>query len=105
MSSMMNIKFRMLGYVALLGMAVGLAGSALAADSACKGLAKSGCAAKDSCSWVDGYTTKKGVKVASYCRAKSSKSQGAGEANKSSKAKDGDKATKQTNTKKKSSDS
>jgi len=105
MSSMMNKKFRMLGNVALLGMAVGLAGSALAADSPCKGFSKSECAAKDACSWVEGYTTKKGVKVDPYCRAKSSKSQDAGKDNKSSKAKEGDKATKQTNTKTKSSDS
>ena len=61
-------------------------GSALAAN-ACKGLSQSKCGSSSSCSWVDGYTTKKGTKVSSYCRAKSSKSKGAGESNKSDKAK------------------
>ena len=101
MHSMMNTKLRMFGNIALLGLAAALSGSALAADSACKGYSKSECGSRESCSWVEGYTTKKGVKVDSYCRAKSSKSQGAGEANKSSKSKDGEK----TNSKKKTSDS
>ena len=101
MGSMMNTTLRMFGSIALLGLAVGLSGSALAADSACKGISKSQCASKDSCSWVEGYTTKKGVKVSAYCRVKSSKSQGAGEANKSSKTKGGDKSTKKSDTEEK----
>ena len=96
MGSMMNTTLRMFGNIALFGLAVGLAGSALAADSACKGVSKSQCVSKDSCSWVEGYTTKKGVKVSAYCRAKSAKSQGTGEANKSSKAQGGDKGTKKS---------
>ena len=50
-----------------------LAGSA-AAETACKGMSQSKCEASDSCAWVGGYTTGKGVKVSSYCRSKSSQS-------------------------------
>lgn len=39
------------------------------AASACKGLEKRACEAKDSCYWVDGYTRKDGVKVSSHCRS------------------------------------
>jgi len=38
--------------------------------AACKGLSKSKCAAKSACSWVSGYTTKKGAKVSAFCRNK-----------------------------------
>jgi len=93
MSSVMNMKFRKFGGIALLGLAVGLTGSALAADSACKGSSKSECVSKDACTWVDGYTTKKGVKVDAYCRVKSSKAKG------------GNTTTKKTNTEKKKSES
>jgi len=43
-------------------------GSASAAS--CKGLSKSRCGASSACSWVGSYTTKKGVKVSSFCRNK-----------------------------------
>ena len=43
-------------------------GSASAA--ACKGLSKSRCGTASACSWVGSYTTKKGVKVSSFCRSK-----------------------------------
>ena len=58
-------------FILVVGLA--LAGSA-AAETACKGMSKSKCEGADACSWVNGYTTKKGVKVDSYCRNKSSKS-------------------------------
>lgn len=38
--------------------------------ASCKDLSKSRCGASSSCSWVGGYTTKKGVKVSSFCRSK-----------------------------------
>lgn len=93
MSSLMNTKFRKFGNVALLGLAVGLAAPALAADGACKGVSKSECESKDACTWVEGYTTKKGVKVNAYCRVKSTKTQG------------GDNTTKKTTTDKSKSES
>ena len=40
------------------------------AESACKGLEKGKCGNKASCTWVDSFTRKDGVKVAAYCRAK-----------------------------------
>lgn len=40
--------------------------------SDCKGLEANNCAAKSSCSWIDGYTRKDGRKVKSFCRAKPS---------------------------------
>ncbi len=43
-------------------------GSANAAS--CKGLSKSRCGTASACSWVGSYTTKKGVKVSSFCRSK-----------------------------------
>ena len=46
--------------------------SALAAGK-CKDLSRSQCTANDSCTWVKGYTTKTGKKVAAYCRVKSGK--------------------------------
>lgn len=93
MSSLTNMKFRKFGSIALVGLAVGVTGSTLAADSACKGFSKSECVSKDSCTWVEGYTTKKGVKVDAYCRVKSSKPKG------------GDSTTKKTTTEKNKSES
>ncbi|HFD13072.1 MAG TPA: chromosome partitioning protein ParB [Crenotrichaceae bacterium] len=43
------------------------------AKSACKELSKNACGNSNSCSWTKGYTTKKGVKVSSYCRNKPGK--------------------------------
>ena len=57
------------GLVMLLGLL--FAGSTLAAD--CKGLSKSQCERNDACSWVQGYTTRKGYQVSAYCRAKPGK--------------------------------
>ncbi len=59
--------------LALLVFLLGLlpTGQALAAD--CKGLSQTQCQAKDSCTWVSAYTTKKGIQVSAYCRAKPAK--------------------------------
>lgn len=43
------------------------------AASACKGLSKSSCGSKSSCTWVDGYTRKDGKQVSAYCRTVSKK--------------------------------
>ena len=45
----------------------------LFADSECKGLSESQCKANSDCTFVNGYTTKNGVKVDDYCRAKPGK--------------------------------
>jgi hypothetical protein len=106
MNSVMNRKrVRTLVYAILLGLACGPAGSALAADSSCKGVSKSECESKGACVWVDGYTTKKGTKVSAYCRVKSSKARSGGQAKKSGKAPGGDKTTKETKTEKKTAGS
>ncbi|GAB6052422.1 hypothetical protein JCM17960_12420 [Magnetospira thiophila] len=60
--------------VAVLGFGVGAAQAA--ETSACKGLSNADCAAKESCTWVESYTTQKGNKVSAHCRAKGSKGQG-----------------------------
>jgi hypothetical protein len=39
----------------------------------CKGMEKAACERQESCSWVDGYTRKDGVKVSSHCRKKGGK--------------------------------
>ena len=39
----------------------------------CKEMSKSTCTTASSCTWVKGYTTKKGNKVSAYCRNKASK--------------------------------
>ncbi len=44
--------------------------SVASAKSSCKDLSKNKCSSSNSCSWTQGYTTKKGVKVSSYCRTK-----------------------------------
>lgn len=44
--------------------------STASAKSSCKDLSKTQCGNSSSCSWTQGYTTKKGVKVSSYCRSK-----------------------------------
>jgi hypothetical protein len=46
-------------------------GPASAAD--CKGLEKNQCESNDSCTWVDSYQRKDGVKVNGYCRNKGGK--------------------------------
>jgi hypothetical protein len=46
-------------------------GAAFAAE--CKGMEKAACERQESCSWVDGYTRKDGVKVSSHCRKKGGK--------------------------------
>jgi hypothetical protein len=45
------------------------------AEGKCKGLSKSACSSNPTCSWVNGYETKAGKKVAAYCRVKSTKKQ------------------------------
>ncbi|MGD8206541.1 MAG: hypothetical protein PVH47_00525 [Thiohalocapsa sp.] len=49
-----------------------LQGPAVAAD--CKGLEKNRCESNNSCTWVDGYQRKDGVKVSGHCRSKGGKS-------------------------------
>ena len=39
----------------------------------CKGLEKNQCDSNGSCTWVDSYTRKDGVKVDGYCRKKGGK--------------------------------
>ena len=74
---------------------------AIAADSACKGLAKTKCEGASSCSWVKGYKTKEGKNVAAYCRTK-----GKGGAAAKDKAKDAKKSvSKKSDTVKKSAKS
>ena len=46
-------------------------GNATAAE--CKGLEKPKCENSSSCTWVDSYVRKDGVKVDGYCRAKGGK--------------------------------
>ena len=93
----MTFKTRSLCSLSSLTLMVGLAlaGSA-AAETACKGMSKSKCEGAGACVWVDGYTTKKGVKVDSYCRNKSSqssssKSSGSSKKSDSAKASDSEK--------------
>jgi len=47
------------------------------AESGCKGLEKRQCEGKGNCTWVDGYTRKDGVKVASYCKGVGNRSSSA----------------------------
>ena len=87
----MTFKTLSLRSLSTLALVVGLAfaGSA-AAESACKGMSQSKCKANEACSWVGGYITGKGVKVASYCRNKSSKSKSSSSSKKSDSAKTSD---------------
>ncbi|WP_200328553.1 hypothetical protein [Thiocystis violacea] len=62
----------------------GLASPPSFAESACKGLEKGPCSAKDACHWVDGYTRKDGVKVASHCRKTPSRKSSSSQSSKSS---------------------
>ena len=39
----------------------------------CKGMSKSSCNNSASCSWINGYKTKSGSKISSYCRNKANK--------------------------------
>lgn len=51
-----------------------LPGPAAAAD--CKGMEKNRCESNGSCTWVDSYKRKDGVKVEGYCRSKGSRKSG-----------------------------
>ena len=53
--------------------------------SSCKGLTKTKCSSKSSCSWVDSYKTKTGTRVKGYCRAKPGKGAGASSGGKAKK--------------------
>jgi len=44
-----------------------------ASAGSCKGLSKSKCKDSSSCKWVEGYETRKGDKVDSFCRKKNGK--------------------------------
>jgi spermidine/putrescine-binding protein len=55
-------------------LALMLGAASAQAESACKGLVKGKCENSASCTWVDSFTHKDGVKVAAYCRAKPSSS-------------------------------
>jgi len=46
--------------------------------AACKGLESGPCQRNTSCSWVEPYTRKSGVKVSGYCKSKPSKSSKSG---------------------------
>ena len=59
-----------------------------AADGSCKGLSASACGQDPGCTWVAGYTTKKGVQVEAYCRLRSGKSGGVSGSSRSSMGKD-----------------
>ena len=43
------------------------------AQAECKGMSKSSCEKSSQCSYVKGYTTKSGSKIAAYCRNKAKK--------------------------------
>lgn len=47
----------------------GFVSSPAMAASKCKGLSKTSCSTNKSCTWVDGYKRKDGVKVKSFCRS------------------------------------
>jgi len=55
---------------ALIAVGGALPQNAGAAESACQGLEKPVCEGKEQCSWVSGYTTKKGTEVSPFCRSK-----------------------------------
>jgi hypothetical protein len=58
---------------------LGLAGTLMLASQSpllaaeCKGMEKAACERQDSCTWVDSYQRKDGVKVSGYCRGKGGK--------------------------------
>jgi len=61
-------------YAAVTAIALALGGlQGTAGAAACKGLEKNKCESSSSCTWVDSYTRKDGVKVDGYCRAKGGK--------------------------------
>ncbi len=62
---------RFLTILAMSGALALLSQSTIAAE--CKGMEKSSCERQDSCTWVDGYERKDGVKVSPYCRNKGGK--------------------------------
>ena len=53
--------------------AVAFTSSSAAFAAECKGMEKAACERQESCSWLDGYTRKDGVKVSSHCRKKGGK--------------------------------
>jgi hypothetical protein len=70
-------------YVKIAGVLAALAFTAATpsfAASACKGLTESACAANAGCSWVKGFTTKKGRVVKAFCRKKPARKVGAASA-------------------------
>jgi hypothetical protein len=56
-----------------LATALGLAALPIYSASTCKGLDEAACKQSASCSWVSGYTTKKGNTISAYCRSTGSK--------------------------------
>ncbi len=79
--------FRLI-FAGIVVLALSLSGGSAVAASSCKGLEKSACGRNAACSWVNSYTTKKGVTVEGYCRAKPSKGAASkGSAHKASKEK------------------
>jgi len=65
--------------------AVVLASQSTAFAAECKGMEKAACEGQASCSWVDGYTRKDGVKVSSHCRKKGGKKSSSSSSSSSSK--------------------
>lgn len=57
---------RFLTVVAASGVLALASQAAVAAE--CKGMEKASCERQDSCTWVDSYERKDGVKVNGYCR-------------------------------------
>ena len=72
--------------VATLAIAVGLPSAAQAAE--CKGMSQSKCEKADQCTYVKGYKTKSGNKVAAYCRNKGKSSSSSTKKTDSKKKKD-----------------
>jgi len=60
-----------IGALFAVGCVLALGGGSAWAESACKGMAQSGCEEAADCLWVGGYEKKDGKKVAGYCRTKS----------------------------------
>ena len=103
--------------VAVIAVTMVLLGLPSLAQAECKGMSKSACERASQCSYVKGYTTKSGSKVAAYCRnkakkgasstsssaAKTSSKDKASKADKKGKTADKKKASKKKDAKKKDS--
>ncbi|MCB1907478.1 MAG: hypothetical protein KDH15_08935 [Rhodocyclaceae bacterium] len=66
---------------ALAAAGLSLSSSGIAAGS-CKGLEKEKCTPSAGCTWIDSYSTKKGITVEAYCRSKGGNSSASASATK-----------------------